>query len=97
LTVNSRASGILDPTGEGVSVVDCVTDDFWGETVVDLYSRRFRGCGSCRYVAADFGSEVAVDLCNCRFWGYYNCRYVIADFGGEAAVDLCNCRFWGNP
>ena len=28
LTVDSRASGVLDPTGEGVSVVDCVTDDF---------------------------------------------------------------------
>ena len=28
LTVDSRASGVLDSTGEGLSVVDCVTDDF---------------------------------------------------------------------
>ena len=28
LTVDFRALGVLDSTGEGVSVVDCVTDDF---------------------------------------------------------------------
>ncbi|PMD27109.1 hypothetical protein NA56DRAFT_225283 [Hyaloscypha hepaticicola] len=28
LTVDSRASGVLDSTGEGLSVINCVTDHF---------------------------------------------------------------------
>ena len=83
LTVDStgRTLRVLDSTGEGVSVVDCVTDDFGGETAVDLRSCRF------------WGIVTAVDLCSCRFRGCGSCRYVAADFGSEAAVDLSNCRF----
>ncbi|PMD16911.1 hypothetical protein NA56DRAFT_648943 [Hyaloscypha hepaticicola] len=62
-----RTLRVLDSTGEGVSVVNYVTDNFGGETAVDLHSRRFRGCSSCRYIAADFGGEAAINLHNCRF------------------------------
>jgi hypothetical protein len=87
----------VDSNRGGVSIVDYVTDGFWGEITVVLRNYRLWGCGSYQYVTVDFRVEIAVILRNYRFRGYASCQYVTDDLGGEAAIDLRNCRFWGDP